>query len=191
MSVRELAFLPVRFVLASFPFDILLSAARRRCVTSHPRKEASREASAFFAFVMMDKDIVLPPPPPPPPSPSLPSISLPLPVCWCVTHSSLASSSVCDSPSILARALEHHLGLEMRPLHKWQSLNALFYLHRLSPGEVKEGGKKGWREGGREDRTDPFLLFSGSDVQDSECAVFTWRRRPTPTDGALHARLSL
>lgn len=41
----------------------------------------------------------------------------------------------------LSSALEHHLRLEMRPLHKWQSLNALFYLHYLSPSEAREWGR--------------------------------------------------
>lgn len=51
----------------------------------------------------------------------------------------------------------------MRPLHKWQSLNTLFYLHYLSPSEARRS-----REGGWEGQPDPFQLFSDREM----CMVF-------------------
>lgn len=51
----------------------------------------------------------------------------------------------------------------MRPLHKWQSLNALFYLHYLSPSEVRES-----REGGRAD------LIPSSCTQTEGCSHSVW-----------------
>ena len=51
----------------------------------------------------------------------------------------------------------------MRPLHKWQSLNALFYLHYLSPSEVRKS-----REGGGAD------LIPSSCTQTEGCSHSVW-----------------
>lgn len=89
----------------------------------------------------------------------------------------------------------------MRPLHKWQSLNALFYLHYLSPSEVRksreggreEGGRQGGRDGGREGLIPSSCTQTERCAHTVKCAAFVWRRkRPsTPADSTQHTLLSL
>lgn len=92
-------------------------------------------------------------------------------------ESSLASSSVCDSPSILAVCWNSTWGWRWDLSTSGRSLNTLFYLRYLSPSEVRKS-----RERGRTDLIPPssaqtemfrwsaLCLCGGGDLQHIQTA---------------------
>lgn len=79
-------------------------------------------------------------------------------------ESSLASSGVCDSPSILAVCWNTTWGWRWDLSTSGRSLNALFYLHYLSPSEARTISERG--------RTD---LIPSSSTQTEKCIDKVWR----------------
>lgn len=79
-------------------------------------------------------------------------------------ESSLASSGVCDSPSILAVCWNTTWGWRWDLSTSGRSLNALFYLHYLSPSEARKISERG--------RTD---LIPPSSTQTEKCIDKVWR----------------
>lgn len=79
-------------------------------------------------------------------------------------ESSLASSGVCDSPSILAVCWNTTWGWRWDLSTSGRSLNALFYLHYLSPSEARKISERG--------RTD---LIPSSSTQTEKCIDKVWR----------------